>query len=135
MCDLAGVGVGYPFLQPAMLDFSARLPADQKVHHQKIRYFFKNALSDYLPKQIIDKQKHGFGLPFGDWLVSNAGLRNMAFDSLGGLKKRDIIRADFIDDLRDHRLAEHPNYYGGLVWVLMILEQFLESRSRFSRTA
>ena len=86
-----------------------------------------------MPKEIIDKQKHGFGLPFGDWLVSHKGLRNMAFDSLGSLKKRDIIRADFIDDLRDHRLPEHPNYYGGLVWVLMILEQFLDRSSRFSR--
>ena len=88
-----------------------------------------------MPKQIIDKQKHGFGLPFGDWLVSHAGLRSMAFDSLGSLKKRRIVRAEFIDDLTDRRLAEHPTYYGGLVWVLMILEQFLDRNSRSSRAA
>ena len=133
MCDLAGVNVGYPFLHAAMVDFSARLPADQKVHRRNIRYFFKNALSDYLPEQIINKQKHGFGLPFGDWLVSHKGLRNMAFDSLTGLKRRGIVRPDFLDDLIDRRITEHPNYYGGFVWVLMILEQCLERSSTFSR--
>jgi asparagine synthase (glutamine-hydrolysing) len=129
MCELAGVNVGYPFLQSPMLDFTAGLPADFKVKGLKIRYFFKEALRDYLPTEIIQKQKHGFGLPFGDWLISHNALRSQAFDSLEGLKGRQIIRADFINDLRDHKIREHPNYYGGLVWLLMILEQWFETNS------
>jgi asparagine synthase (glutamine-hydrolysing) len=129
MCELAGVDVGYPFLQSPMIDFTAGLPADFKVKGLKIRHFFKEALRDYLPAEIIQKQKHGFGLPFGDWLVSHNALRSLAFDSLEGLKGRQIIRADFIDDLRDHKIREHPNYYGGMVWLLMILEQWFEENS------
>lgn len=129
MCELAGIDVGYPFLQSPMIDFSAGLPVDFKVRGRKIRYFFKEALQGFLPAEIINKQKHGFGLPFGDWVVSHNALRSLAFDSLGGLKSRRIIRADFIDDLRDHKISEHPNYYGGLVWLLMILEQWLEQNS------
>ncbi len=129
MCELAGVDVGYPFLQSPMVDFSSGLPVDFKVHGRKSRYFFKEALKDYLPTEIIQKQKHGFGLPFGDWVVSHQALRSLAFDSLEGLKGRQIIRADFIDDLRDHKMSEHPNYYGGLVWLLMILEQWFAENS------
>lgn len=124
MCELAGVSVGYPFLQPDMVDFSARLPADLKVRGRRLRYFFKKALGGYLPREIIEKPKHGFGLPFGDWLVSHADLKAVAFDSLASLKSREIIRAEFIDDLRERLLFEHPNYYGGFIWILMILEQF-----------
>ena len=62
-------------------------------------------------------------------MIKHNALRSLAFDSLAGLKGRQIIRADFIDDLRDHKIAEHPNYYGGLVWVLMILEQWLEKNT------
>ena len=129
MCELAGVDIGYPFLQNPLIDFAAELPANYKVRGLKIRYFFKEALRDFLPADIINKQKHGFGLPFGDWVNSHDGLRDLAFDSLEGLKKRQIIRTDFIDDLRDHKLSEHPNYYGGMVWLLMILEQWFEGNS------
>jgi asparagine synthase (glutamine-hydrolysing) len=129
MCELAGVEVGYPFLQQAMVDFASRLPADQKVRNQTIRYFFKRALRDYLPTEIIHKQKHGFGLPFGDWLMAHDGLRGMAFDLLATLRSRRILRADFLDDLVNRKVPEHPNYFGGLVWVLMILELSLEQGS------
>ena len=129
MSEFAGVTAGYPFLREPMIEFAARLPADYKVRNLKIRWFFKKALRDYLPKEIINKQKHGFGLPFGDWLVSHKGLRSLAYDSIEGLKKRRILRADFLDNLRDHKVSEHPNYFGGLVWVLMMLEQWLEHDS------
>lgn len=135
MCELAGVTAGYPFLREPLIDFSSRLPANLKVHGLQIRYFFKAALSDYLPKKIIHKQKHGFGLPFGDWLLLNDGLRSMAFDALEALKRRDVVRSSFIDELRNDKIFEHPNYYGGLVWVLTILENWFEQSTEHSLAA
>jgi asparagine synthase (glutamine-hydrolysing) len=135
MCELAGISSGYPFLREPLIDFSSRLPASLKVHGLKIRYFFKAALSDYLPEKIIQKQKHGFGLPFGDWLLLNNGLRSMAFDALEALKHRDIVRPCFIDDLRDYKIFDHPNYYGGLIWTLMILENWFEENESYSRAS
>jgi len=135
MCELAGVSVGYPFLDQLMIDFSSALPANLKVRRLKIRHFFKEALRDFLPNEIITKQKHGFGLPFGDWLVAHKALGDLAFDSLDGLKKRGVVRPDFIDDLRSNKLKEHANYYGGLVWVLMILEQWFHAHDSDSQSA
>jgi len=36
------------------------------------------------------------------------------------------VRADFIRGLFERRLAEHPGYYGEMVWILMMLEQWLQ---------
>ena len=36
------------------------------------------------------------------------------------------MRADFIGELTDTLLPQHPGYYGELVWILMILEQWLQ---------
>ena len=127
MCALAGIDVGYPFLQSPMVEISSKLPVQLKVKGLKIRYFFKEALRGYLPDEILTKKKHGFGLPFGDWLISHDVLQGMAFDSLNSLKKRGIIRPDFIDDLINNKLKAHPNYYGGLIWILMILEQWFDA--------
>ncbi|CDG83293.1 asparagine synthetase B family protein [Janthinobacterium agaricidamnosum] len=125
-CELAGIEVAFPFLNDAMVEFSARLAPWQKLHGTQLRYFFKQALADFLPRQVLRKQKHGFGLPFGLWLQGHAGLRALAFDSLSALKKRRIVRASFIDDLQQRHLPRHPAYHGTMVWVLMMLEQWLQ---------
>ena len=31
----------------------------------ELRWFYKRAMQDFLPDEIITKNKHGFGLPFG----------------------------------------------------------------------
>ena len=124
-CELAGVEAAFPFLSDDMLAFSSRLPPRAKLNGTRLRYFFKQALRDHLPPAILRKKKHGFGLPFGHWLQTDAGLRSLAFDSLSDLKARRIVRADFIDTLTQTLVREHPAYHGTMVWVLMMLEQWL----------
>ncbi|HEU4622359.1 MAG TPA: asparagine synthase C-terminal domain-containing protein, partial [Burkholderiaceae bacterium] len=132
-CRLVGMPVAYPMLDDVVVDFSLRLHPDLKLKRTALRWFFKHALRDFLPEAILRKSKHGFGLPFGEWALSHAPLRDLAFDSLNGLKQRDFVRAEFIDQLRTQRLIEHPGYYGPLVWVLMMLEQwFVHHASRSS---
>ena len=129
-CELAGVEAAFPFLNDAMVEFSSRLAPHQKLRGTRLRYFFKQALQDILPRAILRKQKHGFGLPFGLWLQQHRALKELAFDSLTDLKARRIVRPDFIDDLLARRLAEHPGYHGTMVWVLMMLEQWFQQRRR-----
>lgn len=127
-CDLAGVEVAFPFLSDAMLAFSAQLAPEAKLNGQRLRYFFKQALRDHLPPAILRKRKHGFGVPFGYWLQRHAGLRELAYDSLADLKKRCLVRAEFIDTLSGRLVDEHPAYHGTMVWVLMMLEQWLRQQ-------
>ena len=127
-CELAGMDVAFPFLSDDMVAFSSQLTAKQKLNGTKLRYFFKEALRDTLPRAVIGKKKHGFGLPFGFWLQGDARLRALALDSLSDLKARHIVRADFIDSLLAQRVSEHPAYHGTMVWVLMMLEQWFAQR-------
>lgn len=127
-CELAGMEVAFPFLSEQMVAFSAGLTPQQKLNGTQLRYFFKEALRDFLPNEIITKQKHGFGLPFGVWLQQTPQLQALAADSLSDLKRRGIVRADFIGKLMDQHLAEHAGYHGTMVWVLMMLEQWFRQR-------
>ena len=127
--ELAGIGVGFPLLDDELLAFSMRLRDSYKLRGLKLRWFFKEALRGFLPEQIITKSKHGFGLPFGVWLVQHQPLRALATDSLRSLSSRGIVKPDFIAQLLDQRLAEHPGYYGEMVWILMALEQWLQRHS------
>ena len=127
-CELAGLEVAFPFLNDQMVAFSARLTPQQKLNGTQLRWFFKEALRDFLPNEIITKQKHGFGLPFGVWLQHHKPLQQLATDSLTDLKARKIVRGEFIDRLVGQHLSEHAGYHGTMVWVLMMLEQWYKQR-------
>lgn len=128
--SLAGAAVGFPFLDPAVLEFSMRLPTDYKLKGLKLRWFFKEALRGFLPDEIITKKKQGFGLPFGVWANRHDGLRELATDSLRSLAHRGIVQPAFIDVLLREHLTAHPGYYGEMVWILMMLEQWMRQSGR-----
>ena len=127
--QLAGVGVGYPMLDDRLLAFSCRLPDDYKLKGLKLRWFFKEALRGLLPDEIIAKKKQGFGLPFGVWANQHAGLQALARESLHGIADRGVVRREFIDELLQRHLPAHPGYYGEMVWILMMLEQWLRAKA------
>lgn len=126
---LAGVEAGFPMLDDRLLEFSCRLPGDYKLKGLKLRWFFKEALRGFLPEEIIVKKKQGFGMPFGLWAHRHPALNALARESLHGIAARNIVRRDFIDELLDRRLGEHPGYYGEMVWILMVLEQWLRGKA------
>ncbi len=128
--EMAGLAVGYPLLSDRLTDFSMALPANWKLRRFKLRWFFKEALRGYLPDKIISKSKKGFGLPFGVWATRNPALKELAEDSLHNLARRGIVRADFIDRLLTEHLPAHPGYYGEMVWILTMLEQWLRGHEK-----
>lgn len=124
---LAGVDVGFPFLSDELLDFSLTLPTEWKLKGLKLRWLFKEALRGFLPDEIITKKKHGFGLPFGVWAVQHPGLSKLATENLEAFAARGVIRPGFIRELHEKWLPESPGYYGEMVWIIMMLEQWLQA--------
>lgn len=127
--DLAGIRVGFPMLDPALVDFSMRLPSHFKVRGKQLRWFFKQALSDFLPSEIITKKKQGFGLPFGPWVMRDAALRAFVRESLDSFGDRGVVRNDFLEALVKELLPVHPGYYGEMVWILLMLEHWMRAHA------
>jgi asparagine synthase (glutamine-hydrolysing) len=127
MCEAAGVEVRYPLLDDRLVEFSGELPPDYRVRGQQLRWFFKQALRDFLPREIINKSKHGFGLPFGEWALSHPPLRELVNDSLGQFARRGILRQSYILELQRQHKEIHPTYFGKMVWVILMLEQWLQA--------
>jgi asparagine synthase (glutamine-hydrolysing) len=129
MCELAGVKVSYPMLDDRVLDVSLRVPPEQKVRRLELRHFYKETMKDFLPHEIITKSKHGFGLPFGQWLKATPALQAEVYPAVEALKKRGIVRGDFIDNtLREFQTDPDASYFGPMIWVLAILEHWLQAR-------
>ena len=125
MCELAGIEVRYPMLDENLVAFSARVPSGMLIRRLQLRSFYRHAVKDFLAPETLDKNKHGFGLPFGVWITEHAGLRELAYDSLADFRKRGYLRDGYIDKITSEHQGGHAGYYGVMIWVIMMLEQWL----------
>jgi asparagine synthase (glutamine-hydrolysing) len=128
MCELAGLEARYPLIDDALVAFSGELPPHLKVKGLKLRYFFKRALRGFLPRETLAKKKHGFGLPFGLWLNEHARLKALAHENIGAFGRRGILKRAYIEELLRQQESSHATYYGVMIWVIMMLEQWLAAR-------
>ncbi len=128
MCEMAGVEVHYPLLDHEVLELSLKIPSSIKLKGQNLRWFYKQAMNGFLPDEILNKSKHGFGLPFGIWLKDYQPLKDLAYDSINSLKKRSYFVPDFLDHSIKMHQSIHAAYYGELIWILMMLELWMQAK-------
>lgn len=127
MCHAAGVEVAFPMLTHALVEHSLKLDPRQKLKGRRLRHFFKESLRGFLPDEIIEKKKQGFGVPFGDWLLTHDKLRAKAEEALRSLAGRGVIRPEFLNELLAQLKSGHAGYYGTMVWILTVLELWIRA--------
>ncbi|MBK6597001.1 MAG: asparagine synthase [Proteobacteria bacterium] len=125
MCSLEGVKVSYPMLDDELLELSLLVSPELKVHGTELRYLYKRAMRGFLPDRILTKTKHGFGLPFGQWLKKSPPLQELVNDSLASFANRGFVRREFSDQIIAAHRSGQANFYGTFIWVLVLLEQWL----------
>ena len=91
-----------PFLDHQLVQFVSAIPTGLKLHWGTSKYILKRALRGVLPDKIIDRKKHGFGVPVGSW-----------------------FRGDLSDYLRSVLLSERSRARG--IWQVEALEEMIEA--------
>jgi asparagine synthase (glutamine-hydrolysing) len=119
-----GIQVHYPYLDPLVGRISGKIPARLKVKGWTKRYIFKKAFENLLPKAILQKKKHGFGLPTGEWLRYNPGFRDLARSLLLDSRaiQRGYLKRPAIEQLLKLHDGEASSYFATHIWNLMMLE-------------
>ena len=127
MTQAAGVNVRFPFLDRTLMEFSAKIPADIKMKGMQLRSFFKWAYSDLLPKEILKKGKHGFGLPISYWLKTYKPLNELMHDLVLGPRTlgRCIFQPEKLQELVRLHESDRTPFYGVILWNIMMLEMWL----------
>jgi len=130
MCEMADMQVKYPLINDELIKFSTQIPSDLKMKNNTLRYFFKKSMEDFLPQEILYKTKQGFGLPFGIWLRTSPKLIELVNENLLSFRKRKYIKDSFLDLLMKQHQQGHASFYGGMVWVIMMLEMWLSAHEK-----
>ena len=110
-----------PLLDHRLLEFAARVPSSLKLKDGRGKYLLRKALQRKVPPEILDRGKHGFEAPIGEWLRGPLAPMADALLSDGRLRDRGVLDDAEVSRLwtehRDGR-ADHRHR----LWQLMMLE-------------
>lgn len=113
-----------PFLDHELAEVAARVPLNLKLNGSTTKHILKEAARGLLPDDIIDRRKHGFGVPLGTWLkkdiepVRQMLLRKKARDR-GLLDMATVERL-----INEHESGQRD--HGFRLWTLLTLESWHE---------
>jgi asparagine synthase (glutamine-hydrolysing) len=121
MSMAASVESRVPFLDHALVEFTASIPAKYSTRGMAGKCILKSAVEDLLPSSIVHRQKLGFPTPWAYWLAGPSldNLRNLLTESR--TRDRGLFRADAVRRLFDEHTAGHRDH-GNRIWRLLNLE-------------
>jgi asparagine synthase (glutamine-hydrolysing) len=111
----------FPFLDKELFDYVAGLPQGYKLHPRgTTKWLLKEAMSPYLPKVIIDRQKMGFTVPVDRLLDLLKSLIVDVFESLPRTGLAEVLNARL---LRKHveMYYQHRRILPLQLWTLFVM--------------
>lgn len=111
-----------PFLDHHLVEYSATIPLNLKLKGSTTKYILKEAARGLLPDRIIDRKKHGFGVPLGAWLRQDmSAVRDLLLDQTA--RERGILNIDVVERLiTGHESGQRD--HNRQLWALLTLEQW-----------
>jgi asparagine synthase (glutamine-hydrolysing) len=110
-----------PFVDHAVVDFAATMPADVKFKNGQLKHVLRQSLDRVLPRSIAERtDKMGFPVPLRQWVGPGGPLRDFAGDVLGSAAARS--RPYLADGFDPVSLIDSDTAYGRSLWGLLSLE-------------
>lgn len=120
----------YPYLDRQLIEYMAKAPAALKVNKAKKRYAYKKAVSGFVPDEILNKKKQGFGMPLSLWFKNDEQFHNLIKDVIGSeeFNSRQIFNPQYCQTLLDRHVKGVWDYSQEL-WIILNLELWLRKHA------
>ncbi|NRB58889.1 MAG: asparagine synthase (glutamine-hydrolyzing) [Winogradskyella sp.] len=119
-----------PLMDYRVVEFAKSLPTEFKFKGKNQKRILKDVLYDYVPKEIFDRPKAGFSIPFKVWFRNE--LKDYVLEELNpnSLKDIPLVKADYVTQKINEHMKGNANNYG-LIWKLLILKQWLNNNKGY----
>lgn len=118
-----------PLLDHRVVEFSRALPTDFKYYKKNQKRILKDILYDHVPKQIFDRPKAGFTMPFKEWFKTD--LKDYVLTELSPENLSDIpgVKPAEVTKMINQHMDGSWNRYSQ-IWQLIILRQWLKNNEQ-----
>ena len=114
-----------PFLDHRVVEYAWKMPIEMKIRDNKGKWALRQILYKYVPSEIIERPKTGFGIPLGEWL--RGPLRDWAEDLMN---EQELLEQGFLNHDKVRKIWElHLNGncdYTAKIWSVLMFQSWLK---------
>ena len=121
----ASLEVRVPLLDHRVVEYTSRLPFNLKYRNGTGKYLLKRLLEKYVPPELFERPKMGFGVPIDQWLRTE--LKELLLDYLSPerLKKEGLFNHILVENrVKEHLSGRIDHHYR--LWSLLMWEMWRE---------
>ena len=125
-----------PILDKEVMECSFRIPHKYKYAGGSKKYILKDIAYDYIPKELLERPKVGFGVPLDKWLRGPLREQLSDYSSYEYLKKQGVFDAEYVSGkvgeyikTGDAGPATGANY-SKITWSFFVFQQWYETYMR-----
>lgn len=125
--DRAGMSVSLegrePLLDHRLLEWVAQLPEDLKLRGNNGKYLLKKIVHQYVPKEMMERPKMGFGVPVFKWLRNDLKYYTDEFMNDEAFARHGLFRESGVKRIMERFFAGDRNY-NSLFWYLLMFQMW-----------
>ncbi|MEO7309801.1 MAG: asparagine synthase (glutamine-hydrolyzing) [Chitinophagaceae bacterium] len=117
-----------PLMDYRVVEFSRTLPIEYLYHQGVKKRILKDVLYRYVPKEMLDRPKQGFGMPLANWFRGN--LKPLVLDLLSDANLQAIpnLNTGRVRQMINSHILGHEDRHV-LIWNLLVLVQWMKDRA------
>ena len=110
-----------PLLDKDLINFMAKVPSHIKIKDGIKKYILKEIAHQHIPKELLDRPKSGFDIPFSHWL--KGPLKELLYENINEkrLEEENLFDTNMILEIRDKFYNGNESYKYKL-WTIFLFQ-------------
>lgn len=105
-----------PFLHQDVVEASYKIPTQYKIKNKNGKHILRNILYKYVPKDLIERPKQGFGIPLDEWI--KGPLKDTFYESISDENlSHNLINKTSVKKMLDDHIDGKRNWQNQL-WAI-----------------
>ena len=119
-----------PIMDTEVMEYSFRIPHKFKYCKGDKKHILKDIAYDYIPRELLERPKTGFGVPMDQWLRGPLKEQLLDFSSTSFLKKQGIFDSDYVSKFINDYVVKGDGgpatgaNFSKIAWSFFIFQQW-----------